>query len=217
MENELEDFIRNNRKDFDRQEPDDRVLQKIKARLNKGEKNRARLISFRPVSWAVAASVVFLLGLVAFLNRQEFAGSSLSENETEFENQKKAVFDELNNSVSANRRLAGALAACRLDSTDREMVDTLVRVMTTDQNSNVRLASLDALSKFYREKYVQRQTLASLASQDDPLVKTALIEFLVEMKETSIVAELFKIVADENSSKEIKDQAYSGLLKLNRL
>jgi hypothetical protein len=87
--------------------------------------------------------------------------------------------------------------------------------MDNDPNSNVRLASLDALSKFYREPYVKNKLVKSLEKQKDPVVQIALIELLTTMKEASIVNELQKISNDANSIKAVKDQAYAGIQKLS--
>lgn len=217
MKNDFEDFVNKHRDGFDSEYPDPNILQKVKERMSKSAKKKAIFISLRPLQWLAAASIVLVLGVALFWNQAETEKNTISEKPDRFTTQKEEVFYALNNSESATHRLAGALAACKLNRADKDLVDTLVKVMNTDANSNVRLASLDALSKFYREKYVKEQTLASLSTQDDPVVKTALIEFLAKMNETSITGELLKIIADETATKEIKDQAYSGLFKFNKL
>ena len=217
MENELEDFIRKNKDRFDVQTPDPTVLQKIKEQVKASKKNKVVAFSSRPYQWLAAASVALVVGFFIFWIQTVTDTPESVDKKDGFSIQKEEVFSALNNMESATQRLAGALAACKLKETDKALVDTLIKVMNTDANSNVRLASLDALSKFYREKYVKEQTLAALPKQNDPVVKTALIEFLAKMNEVSIAGELLKIVSDKEASKEIKDQAYAGLFKLNIL
>ena len=85
-----------------------------------------------------------------------------------------------------------------------------------DPNSNVRLAALDGLSRFYRDNYTRKKLLASLKKQNDPLVQIALIGLLTRMRESGIVAELEKMVEDQATEKTVKDCAYSSILQLHQ-
>lgn len=212
MENDFEDFVRQNREAFDPEMPDPALLHNIKKQLKRTR--QGRVISLP--QWLAAASVLLVI-TTCLLWFGVAGGSVSSEAGNGHDNQREEILVALRNAESATQRLSAALAAARLEKTDAAMVDTLVKVMTTDPNSNVRLASLDALSRFYRQKYVREQTLASLQEQTDPVVKSALIGLLTQMNETSIAGELLKIVADETAEREIKDQAYKSLFKLNKL
>jgi hypothetical protein len=128
---------------------------------------------------------------------------------------KEELFHLLSNDLSASERIAGATKAYLIKNLDKEIIDVLVKTMDNDDNSNVRLAALDALSKFYREPYVKNKLVKSLEKQKDPVVQIALIELLTTMKEASIVNELQKISNDANSIKAVKDQAYAGIQKLS--
>lgn len=213
MENEFEDFVRRNREAFDPEMPDPAILHKIKKQLKTPKQARVFILS----RWLAAASFFAVVVAALLWSRNVWVEQPSASAADGFDNRRQEVLVALNNSQSATQRLSGALAAARLEKTDKAVVDTLVRVMTTDASSNVRLASLDALSKFYRQKYVREQTMASLPDQDDPVVKSALISLLTQMNETSIAGELLKIVADETVEREIKDQAYRSLFKLKKL
>ncbi len=128
---------------------------------------------------------------------------------------KEQLFHLLNNDLSASERIAGATKAYLIKNPDKEIIDVLVKTMDNDPNSNVRLAALDALSKFYKESYVKNKLVQSLEKQKDPVVQIALIELLTTMKEASIVNELQKISNDANSIRAVKDQAYAGIQKLS--
>jgi hypothetical protein len=130
------------------------------------------------------------------------------------DNNKTLLFAKLGNSESASQRLLAAYEIKKLPETDKDIVDALTKVMNTDANTNVRLAALEALSKFSRESYVKKKLLSSLEKQKDPLVQIALIELLSEMKEKSIIKELHKIVNDPKTIQPVKDQAYAGMFTL---
>jgi hypothetical protein len=87
--------------------------------------------------------------------------------------------------------------------------------MNEDPNTNVRLAALDALSKFYDEPIVRKALIEGLSIQKDPVVQIALIQLMVKIKEKGIVTDLQKIVDDEKTMEAVKDEAYTGLLELS--
>jgi hypothetical protein len=137
-----------------------------------------------------------------------------NEPETENTLYKQALFSRLNDMGSPSHRLSAAAQVLNMKSTDKDIVDALVKTMNTDPNTNVRLAALESLSKFHRESYVRRQLLAALEKQKDPVVQIELIQLLTRMKETSILKQLDKITEDENAIKAVKDNAYSGIFTL---
>ncbi len=134
--------------------------------------------------------------------------------EEELALRKQVMFAKLTDMQSPSQRLTAATLAYQLKNTDKEIVDALVNTMNTDPNTNVRLAALDALTKFRREKYVKKQLIGSLQKQKDPMVQIELIQILTRMKETTILDELDKIVNDDNTLKAVKDHAYSSIFTL---
>ena len=130
-------------------------------------------------------------------------------------NQRKQVlFAKLNDMGSSSERLSAAAQAYELKNTGNDIVDALVKTMNTDPSTNVRLAALEGLSKFYREAYVKKQLIASLKKQSDPMVQIELIQLLTKMKETTILNELERIVKDGNTMDAVKDHAYSSMFSL---
>jgi len=134
--------------------------------------------------------------------------------EEELALRKKALFAKLNDMESPSQRLTATAQAYELKNTDNDIVDALVKTMNNDPSTNVRLAALEALSRFYREAYVKKQLIASLQKQKDPMVQIELIQLLTKMRETTILKELDKIVNDGNTMKAVKDHAYSSIFTL---
>lgn len=132
----------------------------------------------------------------------------------ELASRKQVLFASLNNMESPSQRLTAATQASELKNAGNDIVDALVKTMNNDPSTNVRLAALEGLSKFYRESYVKKQLIASLKTQKDPMVQIGLIELLTRMKQTIILDELDKIVKDDNTMKAVKDHAYSSMFTL---
>jgi hypothetical protein len=144
--------------------------------------------------------------------------TTVSENtraiDEELASRKQVLFASLNNMESPSQRLTAATQASELKNAGNDIVDALVKTMNNDPSTNVRLAALEGLSKFYRESYVKKQLIASLKTQKDPMVQIGLIELLTRMKQTIILDELDKIVKDDNTLKAVKDHAYSSMFTL---
>jgi anti-sigma factor RsiW len=185
----------------------DQMLQEEESQLKKG-----KVVFFQPSLYRVAAAIVFVVlgGSVALLlvnqNRQakELAAT------------KDALIKMLDNQNSASQRVLGATVAYNdIEKADDEIVNALVNAMNEDPNTNVRLAALEALSKFRSQPHVRKALVASLSTQKDPVVQIALIRLMVDMKEKDITRELERISTDEETLQAVKDEAQAGILRLS--
>jgi HEAT repeat protein len=177
-----------------------------------------RTISLTPALYRVAAAVALLIlggGVGFWISRHQQQQAELEAMQREMKATKDMLFSMLDNDQSASQRLQGATVALRMDHTDKELVTVLVRTLTDDPNTNVRLAALDALGKFGDEKPVRQALIKALSTQNDPLVQIALIRMLVDMKEKTILKELHRISTDEQLLNEVKDEAHAGILRLS--
>lgn|GEM_PF-329077 len=175
-------------------------------------------VFFQPWVLRVAAAIVLVIVGVVIGNKisdnrqHELELAKLKE---EVENNKRIMLSMLENHQSASQRVMGATVAYELPKADDEIVTVLARTMNEDPNTNVRLAALEALGKFYQQEHVRKTLITSLSTQKDPVVQIALIRLLVQMKEKQIVNELEKITHDGQVMKAVKDEAHSGILKLS--
>jgi len=128
--------------------------------------------------------------------------------------EKKVLFASLNNMESPASRIMAIDNTYKLKDAGDDVVNALVETLNSDPNTNVRLAALDGLTRFYRESYVRKKLIASLKNQQDPFVQIALINLLTRMKESVILSQLNQMVKDENTDESVKGCAYSGILRL---
>ncbi|MDT3403694.1 HEAT repeat domain-containing protein [Mucilaginibacter terrae] len=129
---------------------------------------------------------------------------------------KKVLFDKLNDETSPAVRIKALSQTNKLKSMSNDVVDALVETMNHDPNTNVRLAALDGLAKFYKEAYVKKQLIKSLKKQNDPMVQIELIGLLTRMKESAILTELEGMVTDENNIPAVRETAYTGMFELKK-
>jgi hypothetical protein len=190
-----------------------------------GAGRRSNMIFFSPSFYRVAAAVALLIlgaGAGFWISKYNAQQEALAQLEREMQATRKQLEDTkqlmlgmLDNELSASQRIRGVNVALEFDKADDDIVRALFNTMQNDPNTNVRLAALDALARFQGDAGVRKRLVTSLSIQKDPMVQIKLIQLLVEMKESGVVNDLKKIVDDEGTMKAVKDEAYSGILKLS--
>lgn len=133
----------------------------------------------------------------------------------EMETRIAMLMQMMHNDLSASQRLQGVNVAMSMRTANDEITNVLVKLMNEDPNANVRLAALEALSRFVNEPAVREQIIRALPKQNDPVVQIAIIQLLVKIRETQIVDELKLIINDDKTIQAVKDEAYSGIMKLS--
>ncbi|MEY4929941.1 MAG: hypothetical protein RI909_665 [Bacteroidota bacterium] len=179
---------------------------------------KPKTIFFSPVFYRAAAAVLLVMAGVAignWINNNKQQEKELAELKQQVDENRRVMMAMLENQQSASQRMTGLSVAYQMDKPDDEIINVLVKTMNEDPNSNVRLAAMDALGKFSNESAVRNALIQSLSTQKDPIVQIALIQLLVKMKETGVVKQLEQMTKDASTMKAVKDEAYSGILKLS--
>lgn len=183
--------------------------------LNSNEGNQ---MFFQPLVLRIAAGFIFLIASVVILfwvNKNYEQQKEITRLREEMDSTKRMMMAMMTNQQSASQRMLGVAASYQISQPDDEIVSALLKTMNEDPNTNVRLAALEALGKFHQQAHVRTALIAALAKQKDPVVQISLIRLMIEMKEKSVIQELDRIARDKESIKAVKDEAYSGLLKLS--
>ena len=192
----------------------DNLLQEEIAKLNK-----SKTISLsQPVMYRMAAGVVLVMvgiGMGYWINKNQLRENEMLALKREVQATKQMMLVMMDNQQSASQRIQGVNVARKIDRADDEVVRALSKMMNEDPNTNVRLAALDALSKFHEEPLVRKELIQALGKQKDPVVQIALIQLMVRMKEKRAAKDLERIIEDTETMKAVKDEAYTGLLKLS--
>jgi len=180
---------------------------------------RGKVVAFSPVYYRAAAAVLLLAvaGAIGFwVKEQRQHAAAIAEMRAEMDATKRQMMAMLHNENSASQRLMGATVAYNdIAHADGEILKALARTLNEDDNSNVRLAALEALAKFKDQPHVRQYLIASLNTQEDPVVQIALIRLLVDMHEKSVTKKLEEISTDDKLLPAVKDEAHAGLLKLS--
>jgi hypothetical protein len=185
---------------------------------DESKQSGGKQVFMQPTMLRVAAAVVLVLSGVAigyWVNMNQQQENEMALLRREMEATKQMMLAMMENPQSASRRIQGVNVALTIVNADDEVVTALVKTMNGDVNTNVRLAALDALSRLSEDPVVRLALIRSLDTQQDPVVQIALIQLLVKMKEKGVVNELERIINDSTTIKPVKDEAYTGIMKLS--
>ena len=179
---------------------------------------KGRQVFLQPIVLRVAAGLALIMVGVSvgfWINKNQQQQQEIARLRQEMDSTKHAMMAMLDNRQSASQRVLGATVAYQMKNADDEIVNALIVAMNEDPNTNVRLAALEALSKFHHQEHVRRALIESLSKQKDPVVQISLIRLRVEMKEKTVLKELERMTKEKELLRAVKDEAYTGILKLS--
>jgi HEAT repeat protein len=184
----------------------------------KSAPSAGRQVFFTPIVFRAAAAVVLVMlgaSIGYYINQYNVQKERIAAVEAENLRLKQEMLTNMRDPSSASLRMRAVNNATEMSTLDDVVVKALVKTLNEDKNTNVRLAALDALSKFQHEPKVKQELIESLSKQNDPVVQIALIQLMVKMKEKGVLNDLNRIIEDSNTIRPVKDEAYSGILKLS--
>ena len=170
----------------------------------------------RPAFTASFSAFLLFLGLGAgwLLNGGRAGGESYAALSREVQAMRQQVALSLLSQPSAADRIQGiGYGAALKDPSDRTLA-ALFDAVDADPNPNVRLAAIDALYLFRDRPGVRESLVKSLAVQTYPLVQVALIDFLVEVRESRAAEALKTLIAGGELTPEVKARAEQGLKQI---
>jgi len=171
--------------------------------------------------WFVAKPVL-QFGFAAFLLLTAFLGGyfakasrngheELAVLREEVHEMRQMVTISLLKQQSASERLKGVSWSSLVSRPDPEFLATLVHTLDYDPNVDVRLAAVDALSRFAGDFTVREGLIKSLKKQDSPMVQISLIDLLVQLHERQAAEALKQLMNDNNQNQIVRQRAQWGL------
>jgi hypothetical protein len=117
---------------------------------------------------------------------------------------------------SPSQRLQGVNRSYQLEQADPEIITALIRALKTDASVDVRLAALDSLLRYNRDAHVRRGVTEALGGRQSPLVQIALIDALVEMRESQAVPQIKQLQQSPGINPAVRERATWGIAQLGR-
>jgi len=194
------------------------MLEDYKAAQPVGSKSRwTDWLTFRRPAFAASFSAfLLLLGVGAgwFLTGARPGGEKYASLSREVQDMRQQVALSLLSKPSASDRIQGVSYSAEVANPNDTTLAALFKAVDSDPNPNVRLAAVDALYLFRDRPGVRESLVKSLSAQSYPLVQVALIDFLVEVRETRAIEALKKLIDAGELTPEVKKRAEQGLKQI---
>jgi hypothetical protein len=116
---------------------------------------------------------------------------------------------------SASQRLEGVSWTTRLQEPDPKVLGALFHTLRFDNSVDVRLAALDALSRYANRPEIRRELAGVLETSQSPLVQVALIDLLVDLHDRGAVPQFKKFEQDPKIDPTVKKRLDWGIQQLN--
>ena len=151
-----------------------------------------------------------LSGDEAARSQQEIAGM-----QSELTNMRQLMVLSMLQQDSASQRLQGVTWSRRQPKADPMILGALLHTLRYDSSVDVRLAALDALSRYGDQTQVRQGLTEALESQQSPLVQVELIDLLVAWRDGSAIDQLHRIERDQNVDPAVRERARRAIDQLS--
>lgn len=171
----------------------------------------------RPVAWLAGLAAALCAGVV--IGRElppppVAASADLASLRQQLHETREMVTLALLRQSSATERLRGVTWTERIDTPGAGVVSALLDALSHDPNVNVRLAAIDALTRYADRPGVRSGAVAALSAPAPPLVQVALIDLLVEVREPTSRDALRQLVNDAATDVSVRDRAARAIQEL---
>ena len=173
-----------------------------------------RKISIKNIYRVAAAVALVLMGYAGSRWVDNIRQSDFQALQQELKDMKEMVIMTMMKQESASERIKGVLTVYELKEADEEILNALITTMNYDDNVNVRMAAVEALTYYADYELVKKAFIQALQNQDNPTIQIKLISILVNLDEKRAMQPFQKMIQDENTSTYVKDEAQYGLYKL---
>ena len=181
---------------------------------------RAKVLKFWPSqpAWQLAvAAACLMVGLFVGMKWQSGQASNgeIARLRQEVANTKEMVALSLLQQQSPSERLRGVDYSTRMPSMEPDVVSALIQAVSHDQNVNVRLAAIDALTRLAGDAKVRQSLTQSLSTQDSPMVQAALIDYFVEARDKQATGAVQQLMQRPDLNPAVRTVAGTALRRLN--
>jgi hypothetical protein len=178
-----------------------------------------QLWSFQPgMQFAYTVVLVVIgIGLGSLLNRQDTSSASKQEIaalSTDVKEMKEKMMLALIENPSASERIRGVSYTSEIPSANPEVVEALLSTLDNDQNVNVRLVTLEALTQYTSDATVREGLVQSISKQDSPLMQAALADVMLKLQEKRSVQSFRKLLEQKDLDKSIRGKIEETITKL---
>lgn len=156
-----------------------------------------------------AVVLIFAMGIGTGFWVNQKNDSQLDELQSEVSKLNQMMMLTLMEQPSASERLRAVSISNQMTSVDGTVLEALFLALNTDPNTNVRLASVEALVNWSDLPEVRVRLIRSMVNQESPLVQLALADAMVLLKEKKSVEAFEEILTSKNLEPSLREQLKS--------
>ncbi len=159
--------------------------------------------------------VVIGIGMGTLLNRQGGNKQEIAALSSQVHEMKEMMMLSLLENPSASERIRGVSYTSEIKTANKEVIEALLSTLNNDQNVNVRLITLEALTQYASEPSVREGLVQSIVQQESPLVQSALADVMLKLQEKRSVKSFRKLLQQKDLNNAVRDkieQTITGLI-----
>ncbi|NIJ54057.1 HEAT repeat domain-containing protein [Dyadobacter arcticus] len=134
---------------------------------------------------------------------------------SEVEEMKSTMMLSLIENPSATERLRAVGYTTEIVNADERVINALFTTLNNDDNVNVRLVTLEALTQYTSDAAVREGLVKSLLVQDSPMVQVALADVMVKMQEKRSIKALRTLLKKEGLNDLVKNKIEQSIKDLS--
>jgi HEAT repeat protein len=165
---------------------------------------------FEPVQLSKLAYAAAILGIGMILghwiipDRQMRSQTALMMDE--MQSMKKMMALTLFEQSQASDRLKAVSYTSEINEPDDKVIGALLYTLNYDPSTNVRLASLDELSRQVGKEEVRLGLVQAIVHQDSPLLQVAIAELMTQIEEKSAAPEFEKLLQRDDLNETVAEK-----------
>ena len=119
---------------------------------------------------------------------------------------KQTMMLALLDNPSASERIRGVSYTSDIKHVDKEVINALLATLNNDPNVNVRLSTLDALTRLANHPEVRQGLIQSITEQDSPLMQSAIADVMLKLQEKGAVKSFRELLKQKNLDHGVRDK-----------
>jgi len=189
----------------------DDYKQTVQEKQNVWTNLRERFNSFWQMQPKLSLSYGLMIALICFgtafwfvhNNKQEQQLQALTSQVHEL---KQTMMLALLDNPSASERIRGVSYTNDIKHVDKQVIDALLATLNNDPNVNVRLSTLDALTRLANHPEVRQGLIQSITEQDSPLMQSAIADVMLKLQEKGSVKSFKQLLKQKNLDHSVRDK-----------
>jgi hypothetical protein len=179
-----------------------------------------QLWSYQPKFQLAYSIVLLILGITLgylFLNKgsKDNSEQQIAALSSKVEDMRQMMTLSLLENPSASERLRAVSYTEEITNINTQIIEALLRTLNEDPNVNVRLVTLEALTKYSEQPKVREELIRSIANQESPLMQSALADVMIRLQEKRSVSAFKHLLENTGADNPVKPKIEKTITQLS--